>query len=202
MVQNSVSFTICVQSYLIHMQSYFLYSVSHLIYIQSTYIYIQSHLIYVQSQPIYIQSHLIYIQSHLIYIQSTYIYSVYVQSQLTCIRSDLIYIQSNYIYLQSHVIYIQFKFIIFCKHVQCVVRYVENLIKICSFLKKNECMSYRIIFYKEIIVIRNGKIVWKHGPYCSNFRLNLKYLGWLYKEYTKTVKNGGFCLVKMTLRLF
>ena len=45
MVQNSVSFTISVQSYLIHIQSSFLYSVSHpfciqfhLIYILSTYI--------------------------------------------------------------------------------------------------------------------------------------------------------------------
>ena len=33
------------------------------------------------------------------------------------------------------------------------------------------------------IVIRNKKIVWKHGPYCWYFRLNLKYLGWLYREY-------------------
>ena len=34
-----------------------------------------------------------------------------------------------------------------------------------------------------------------------NFRLNLKYLGWLYREYIKTVKNEGFvrnCSVKMT----
>ena len=32
----------------------------------------------------------------------------------------------------------------------------------------------------------------KHG-YCWYFRLNLKYLGWPYREYIKTVKNGGFC---------
>ena len=38
--------------------------------------------------------------------------------------------------------------------------------------------------YKDT-VIRNGKIVWKHGPYCY-FRLNLKYLGWPYKEYSKS----------------
>ena len=45
----------------------------------------------------------------------------------------------------------------------------------------------------QIIVIRNGRIVWKHGPYCWYFRLNLKYLGWLYRAYIKTAKNGGFC---------
>ena len=43
------------------------------------------------------------------------------------------------------------------------------------------------------IVIRNGKIVWKHGPYCSCFYLNLKYLGLSSKTYTKTAKNGDFC---------
>ena len=42
------------------------------------------------------------------------------------------------------------------------------------------------------IVIRNGKIVWKHGPYCWYFRLTLKYLGWPYRAYIKTAKNGGF----------
>ena len=43
-----------------------------------------------------------------------------------------------------------------------------------------------------IIVIRNGKTVWKHGPYCCYFRLNLKYLGWPYRAYIKTAKNGNF----------
>ena len=43
------------------------------------------------------------------------------------------------------------------------------------------------------IVIRNGKIVWKHGSCCLYFRLNLKYLGWPYREYIKTAKNGDFC---------
>ena len=33
----------------------------------------------------------------------------------------------------------------------------------------------------------------KHGLYCRYFRLSLKYLGWLYREHIKTVKNGGFC---------
>ena len=28
---------------------------------------------------------------------------------------------------------------------------------------------------------------------CWYFRLNLKYLGWPYREYIKTAKNSGFC---------
>ena len=43
------------------------------------------------------------------------------------------------------------------------------------------------------IVIRNGKIVWKHGPYCWYFCLNLEYLGWPNRAYIKTAKNGNFC---------
>ena len=43
------------------------------------------------------------------------------------------------------------------------------------------------------IVIKNGKIVWKHGPFCWYFCLNVKYLGWPYRAYIKTVKNGNFC---------
>ena len=43
------------------------------------------------------------------------------------------------------------------------------------------------------MVIRNRKIAWKHRSYCRHFCLNLKYLGWPYKEYIKTAKNGSFC---------
>ena len=43
---------------------------------------------------------------------------------------------------------------------------------------------------KRIIVIRNGEIVWKHGPYCWDFRLTLKVLGWPYRKYIKTAKNA------------
>ena len=40
-------------------------------------------------------------------------------------------------------------FILFViKYVQCAVGHVEKLVKIYSYLKKNECMLYRIIFYK------------------------------------------------------
>ena len=45
----------------------------------------------------------------------------------------------------------------------------------------------------KIIVIRNGKIVWKHGPYCWYFHLNLKHLGWPYRAYIEIAKNGNFC---------
>ena len=45
----------------------------------------------------------------------------------------------------------------------------------------------------RVIVIRNGKIVWKHGPHCWYFHLNLKYLGWPYRACIKTAKNGNFC---------
>ena len=53
-------------------------------------------------------------------------------------------------------------------------------------------------FFKQgilfiFIVIRNGKMVWKHGPYRWYFRLNLKYLGWSYRAYNKTARNGDFC---------
>ena len=43
------------------------------------------------------------------------------------------------------------------------------------------------------IVIRTGKIVWKHELYCWYFRLNLKYLRWPYRAYIKTAKNVDFC---------
>ena len=53
--------------------------------------------------------------------------------------------------------------------------------------------KYRLQHTSVIIVIRNEKIVWKHGPYCWYFRLNLKYLGWSYRVYIKTAKNSDFC---------
>ena len=60
-----------------------------------------------------------------------------------------------------------------------------------SVLKKHfRRFRPKIITYS--ILIRNGKIVSKHGPYCWYFRLNVKYLGWPYKEYIKTAKNNGF----------
>ena len=49
-----------------------------------------------------------------------------------------------------------------------------------------------VIFLHLIMVIRNGKIVWKHGLYCWYFHLNLKYLGWSYRGNFKTAKSGVF----------
>ena len=42
------------------------------------------------------------------------------------------------------------------------------------------------------IVIRNGKLVWKHGLYCWYFRLNVKYLELLYRAYIIWAKNVHF----------
>ena len=52
---------------------------------------------------------------------------------------------------------------------------------------------YFIITCNIYIVIRNGKIVWKHGSYCRYFHLNLKYFGCLYRAYMKIAKNDNFC---------
>ena len=51
---------------------------------------------------------------------------------------------------------------------------------------KHECVSVDI-------VIKNGKIVWKHGPHCWCLSLKLKYPRWPYRAYIKTTKNGDFC---------
>ena len=43
------------------------------------------------------------------------------------------------------------------------------------------------------IIIRNGRIVWKHGPYFWYVCLKLKYLWWPYRAYIKTAKIDDFC---------
>ena len=74
-----------------------------------------------------------------------------------------------------------------------------------SFMCRNECQKLDIYFIFDcsvsctptidlqcyFIAIRNGKIMWKHGPYCWYSCLNLTFLGWSYKEY-----------IEMTLMLF
>ena len=50
-----------------------------------------------------------------------------------------------------------------------------------------------LLYFSGIIVITNGKIVWKHRPYCWYFRLNQKHLGLPYRAYIKTARNGSFC---------
>ena len=52
---------------------------------------------------------------------------------------------------------------------------------------------YFLYAYDLSIVIRNGKIVWKHGTYSLFFRSNLEYPGWPYREYIRKAKNSGFC---------
>ena len=51
---------------------------------------------------------------------------------------------------------------------------------------------FMILTIRLFIVIRNGKIVWKHGRYCKYFRLNLKFLVWSYRECIKTAKMAAF----------
>ena len=36
-------------------------------------------------------------------------------------------------------------------------------------------------------------MVWKHRSYLFIFSLELEYIGWPYREYIKTAKNGSFC---------
>ena len=64
--------------------------------------------------------------------------------------------------------------------------YVVFCYEILSFYQ--DFKSENLCFFR---VIRNRKIVWKNGKFYLS--LNLKYLGWSYKEYIKTAKNGGFC---------
>ena len=120
---------------------------------------------------LFIFSHLFCIQFLILYVFSlTYIYSVklyifslilFLFSQFICIQSYLIYIQSTYmysassylysvkLYLFSHMLYLLSSHLFFVNmfNVLCVT--LRNLIKICSFLKRSECMSYRTIFRKE-----------------------------------------------------
>ena len=134
-----------------------------LLYVFSLILFIFSHLFCVQFLILFVFSKFICIQSHLIYIQSGYIYSVpsylysvssylysvnlYIFSFILYVFSLILFIFSQLICIQSHIIFTQSTFI-FCKHVLCVT--LRNLIKICSFLIKSECMSYRTIFHKEI----------------------------------------------------
>ena len=48
------------------------------------------------------------------------------------------------------------------------------------------------MFLQYIIVTRSGKVVFKQGPHCWFFRLNLKFLLWPYRRYIKIAKNGCF----------
>ena len=60
------------------------------------------------------------------------------------------------------------------------------------YMKHLERFSFET-FRTFNVVIKNGKTVWKHGPYCWYFRLNLKYLEWPCRAYIKTSQNGYFC---------
>ena len=57
-------------------------------------------------------------------------------------------------------------------------------------MQKNRCYHLKV---NHNIVLRNGKIAWKHGPYWWYFPLKLKQWGWSYRQYINTAKNGNFC---------
>ena len=58
-------------------------------------------------------------------------------------------------------------------------------------------MSWRhlqdVLKTDKCLLRKNGKLAWNHRPYCWYFCLNLKNLGWPYREYIKAVKNCNFC---------
>ena len=68
----------------------------------------------------------------------------------------------------------------------------NNIQEKTSFFVQWMILFINILNYCNIF-IRNGKIGWKRGVYCWYFCLNLKYLGWPYKECIKRAKSGGFC---------
>ena len=59
-------------------------------------------------------------------------------------------------------------------------------------LDKTDRQKKWVLELSETIVIRNGKIVWKHGSYCLYFCLKLKFLGWPYRKYIKTAKMAAY----------
>ena len=117
-----------------------MYSVSSCVYSVSSYLY---------SVKLYIFS------LTCMYSVSSYFYLVrwYVLSLFLLLFSLILYIPNHLLNTCPITCYMfQFTFM-FCKHVQCAVRHVENLIKTCSFLKKkteemNACRA--IISYNEI----------------------------------------------------
>ena len=62
-----------------------------------------------------------------------------------------------------------------------------------KLLKGNRVLANALLIYSYI----HSHSKRKDSPRIQNvlliFRLNLKYLGWPYREYSKTAKNGGFC---------
>ena len=52
----------------------------------------------------------------------------------------------------------------------------------------------KIPAFKKTIVIRNGKIVWKHGPIVDIFAWTWNiWGGCMHREHIKGAQNGGFC---------
>ena len=152
-----------IQSFLLYVFSLILLIFSHLFCIQFLILFLFSQLICIQSHLIYSAKVYIYsvpsycIQSNLIYIQSTYIYSVlfyiqprYLYSAPFFLHSVSSYLYSVNLYVFSHMLYLLSSHLFFVNMFNVLWVTLRNLIKICSFLKKSECMSYRTTFHKEI----------------------------------------------------
>ena len=119
-----------IQSFLLCVFSLILFIFSHLFCIQFLILFVFSLILSIFSQIIYIQPHLIFIQWTYMYSVSSFLYSVNLN-----VFSHMLYL------LTSHLVCVNMF------NVLCVT--LRNLIKICSFLKRSERMSYRTIFHKE-----------------------------------------------------
>ena len=76
----------------------------------------------------------------------------------------------------------------------CVVgKYKIEKAKLITFLWKIHCFYQDYRYTYIIIVTRNGKIVWKHGPYCSCIRLNSRYLGVAVQSIHQNSEKWWFC---------
>ena len=73
-----------------------------------------------------------------------------------------------YFKVTSYIVHICLE--IFCILFSICLSYYETLFKSLQFLE--------YVINHTTMVIKNGKIVWKHRPYYWYFRFNLKYLGW------------------------
>ena len=163
MVEHSVSFTTCVQSYsngcsnggtfsLFYYMRSVLFIFSHPFWIQFLILIVFSFILFIFSKLIYMFSLILYMSGLNFYVlsliffifsQLVYIFSLilYVFSLTICIQSDLLYIQSTYMYSVSCYMYSVWSHIysliflnIYSHLFQCAMCHVENPIKICSFL--------------------------------------------------------------------
>ena len=66
----------------------------------------------------------------------------------------------------------------------CII--ICSMINFFSSIKHSIRQEFNLTENIDIIVIRNGWIVWKHELHCLYFCLNLKFLGWPCMKYITT----------------